>query len=216
MSLMDATDHGASPTDDRVEIFADMLCPFAHVGIHRVLEARLDRGGSTPKLWIRAWPLETINDGPFDGDLLADEIAALRAGVAPELFAGFDARTFPATAMPAFALAAAAYRVAPAVGEAVSIDLRNRLWEHGQDIADPGVLVEVGETHGVEVTDEDRATVAVDHAEGVARGVIGSPYFFANGDGFFCPAFRVSRDDAGFHVTPDRERFAAFVDVALG
>ncbi|MBS1848578.1 MAG: DsbA family protein [Actinobacteria bacterium] len=203
-------------TPDPVEIFADMLCPFAHVGIHRVLEARLDRGGSSPKLWIRAWPLETINDGPFDGDLLADEIAALRGGVAPELFAGFDPKTFPSTAMPAFALAAAGHRVGPAVGEAVSIELRNRLWEHGEDIADPGVLAEVADVHGIEVTDADRATVAADHAEGEARGVIGSPYFFANGEGFFCPTFNVSRDGSGFHVTPDRERFATFVAAALG
>lgn len=213
---MEATDHGGSPTDTRVEIFADMLCPFAHVGIHRVLEARLDRGGSSPKLWIRAWPLETINDGPFDGDLLADEVAALRAGVAPELFAGFDPKTFPATAIPAFATAAAGYRIASAVGEAVSIDLRNRLWEHGQDIADPGVLAEVAETHGFEVTDEDRATVETDHSEGEARGVIGSPYFFAGGDGFFCPTFAVAHDDGGFHVTPDPQRFSAFVDAAFG
>lgn len=200
---------------DTIEIFADMLCPFAHVGIHKLLEARLDRGGSSPRMWVRAWPLETINGAPADAAVLDAEIAALRATVAPELFTGFDPATFPATAVPAFTVAAAAYRRDATVGEAVSIDLRSRLWEHGQDIADPDVLAEVIDRHDLEVGDADRASVEADHTDGAARGVVGSPYFFAAGDGFFCPAFEVSRDDAGFHVTPDPTRFAAFLDAAF-
>lgn len=204
-----------SPDHCVIEIFADMLCPFAHVGIHRVLEARLDRRGSEPPLWIRAWPLETINDGAFDPQLLIDEITALRASVAPDLFTGFNPDTFPTTAMPAFAAAAAAYRKAPWAGEAVSIDLRNRLWEHGQNIADPGVIAEACAPYDVTVEPRDGDSVAADHVDGVARGVIGSPYFFAGDTGFFCPAFNVSRDDGGFHVVPDEERFGAFIDTVL-
>lgn len=199
-----------------IEVFADLLCPFAHVGIHQVLGARLDRDGPVPRLWIRAWPLETINGAPADPGLIGDEIAALRAGVTPGLFAGFDPSTFPSTALPAFAVAAAAYRRDPSLGEAVSIDLRNRLWEHGEDIADPGVLARVTDHHGVEVTEADRASVDHDRAEGEDRGVVGSPYFFAGGDGFFCPAFGVSRDDGEFHVTPEPARFEEFLDAAFG
>lgn len=202
--------------DTTVEVFADIMCPFAHVGIHQMLEQRLERRGSTPHLWIRAWPLEWINDSAMDTAVLGDEIAALRATVAPELFTGFDPATFPTTAMLAFAVTAAGYRLGSAVGEAVSIDLRNRLWEHGEDIADEGVLADVCDFHGVEVTEADRASVQSDHDDGVAREVVGSPHFFAGGTGFFCPAFVVSRDDAGFHVAPDPSRFAAFIDAALG
>lgn len=204
-----------APGAPTIEIFADVLCPFAHVGIHKVLEARLDRGGSSPGLWIRAWPLEIVNDSPWDPELIAEEVAALRATVAPELFGGFDVTTFPATSLGALALAAAAYRSGPLVGEAVSIELRNRVWERGEDVASIEVLADIGAVHGIEVTDADRASVEADHAEGGTRGVVGSPYFFAGDEGFFCPAFAVSHDDEGFHVEPRTERFAAFLDTAL-
>lgn len=200
---------------NRIEIFADVLCPFAHVGIHKVLEARLDRRGSEPGLWIRAWPLETVNGSGWDAELVAAEVEALRTSVAPELFAGFDATTFPATSLPTLAVAAAAYRVGPAVGEAVSLELRNRLFERGQDVADDAVLAEVCDFNGVEVTQADLASIEHDHAEGAARGVVGSPYFFCGDEGFFCPAFDVSHDDAGFHIAPDLERFGAFIDAAF-
>lgn len=198
-----------------LEIFADVLCPFAHVGIHKVVEARLERRGSEPRLWIRAWPLETVNDAPWDAELIAAEVAALRATVAPELFSGFDATNFPSTSRPALAVAAAAYRIGPILGEAVSLELRNRLWEHGQDIADDDVLGQVCDLHSIEVTDDDHASIERDHAEGEARGVVGSPFFFAGSEGFFCPAFSVSHDASGFHVAPDSARFANFLDAAL-
>ena len=199
-----------------IEVFADIVCPFAHVGIHRVLEQRRDRRGPEPQLWIRAWPLEIVNDAPVDPAMLTEEISALRASVAPELFAGFDPATFPSTSLPALAVAAAAYRVATPVGEAVSVELRDRLWERGEDISDPAVLTEVCESYGVEVGEADRASVGSDHDDGVARGVVGSPHFFAGDTGFFCPAFKVSRDDAGFHVVADSAHFTAFIDTVLG
>lgn len=202
----------AEPT---IEVFADMLCPFAHVSIHELARARGNRSGPTPALWIRAWPLELIDGGPVDTATIGQEVAALRATVAPQRFAGFDPATFPASALPAFAVAAAAYREDPVRGEAVGIELRDRLWEHGEDIADPDVLAAVIDRHGLEVTEVDRASIGQDHTEGAERGVIGSPYFFAAGRGFFCPAFSVSRDDSGFQVTAEPERFGRFLDAAL-
>ena len=62
---------------------------------------------------------------PARGGAGGREIDALRATVAPDLFAGFDPKTFPRTSIPAFGLAAAAYRVDDATGEAVSFALRN-------------------------------------------------------------------------------------------
>ena len=55
-------------------------------------------------LRLRAWPLELVNDAPLDADLIADEVAALRAHVAPDLFAGFDPQHFPKTSLPTLAL----------------------------------------------------------------------------------------------------------------
>ena len=79
----------------RVEVFADIVCPFTHVGLRRLSEARRGRETS-PVVRVRAWPLEWLNGAPLDPDIVAREIDALRAQVAPDLFAGFDAATFPA------------------------------------------------------------------------------------------------------------------------
>ena len=82
-----------------VEVFADVLCPFTHVGLHRLLDRRAERGLDTPRLRIRAWPLELVNAQPLDPQHIAAEIVALRASVRPDLFSGFSVETFPATSM---------------------------------------------------------------------------------------------------------------------
>lgn len=201
---------------NRIEIFADILCPFAHVGIHKVRAARLDRAGNSPLLWIRAWPLETINNAPWDAQLIAQEVNALRASVAPDLFVGFDEDTFPTSSLPALAVASAAYRTSVALGETVSLELRNRLWEHGQDVADSSFLDALCAKHDIEVLAVDHATIESDHTNGEKRGVQGSPYFFVGETGFFCPAFNVFHDNSGFRVEPDSHRFDAFVDRVFG
>src|SRR5205823_264116 len=94
----------------RIEVFADVMCPFTHVGLRRLVSAR-DAADATVRLRVRAWPLELINGEPLRVTLVAREIDELRAQVAPDLFTGFDAHTFPATSIPAFGLVAAAYAV---------------------------------------------------------------------------------------------------------
>ena len=83
----------------RIEVFADIMCPFTHVGLRRLVETRAAAGKSTA-LRVRAWPLEWINGAPLAADLVGREIEALRTSVAPELFAGFDADTLPANVDP--------------------------------------------------------------------------------------------------------------------
>lgn len=202
-------------TASPVEVFADVLCPFAYAGIELLRSRRDPALASRYPLWVRAWPLEVINSAPFDPSLIAEEIVALRGTVVPDLFAGFDAGAFPSSSLPAFALAAAAYRDGYITGEAVSVELRHRLWERGQDISDPTILNEVAAAYSLEVTDADRASVTNDHSEGAERGVVGSPYFFAGGEGFFCPAMSVSHDERGFHVAATAERFEPFVAAAF-
>ena len=46
---------------DAIEVFADVRCPFAHVGIRRVHEQRVAAGA--PPLRVRAWWLP-LPDGP--------------------------------------------------------------------------------------------------------------------------------------------------------
>ncbi len=118
-----------------VEVFADVLCPFTHVGLRTLVEQRTRRGRTEPRLRIRAWPLELVNGNPLDPHHIAAEIVALRASVRPDLFAGFSVETFPTTSMAAFALTAAADRTGdPAVVEEVGLALRNAVFEEGLDI----------------------------------------------------------------------------------
>jgi len=195
-----------------IEVFADVCCPFTHVGLRRFVEHRRAIGRPDITLRVRAWPLELVNGAPLDADFVAEEVDDIRAQVAPSLFAGFRASTFPATSMPALTLAAAANRAGPAVGEAVSLELRDLLFEQGVDIADPGVLARVAADHDLRPDDDDVAAVHADHDEGVRRGVIGSPHFFTPVGGFFCPALDVSRDDHGhLRIVADPDGFDAFL-----
>lgn len=195
-----------------IEVFADVACPFTHVGLRRLVEERAARGRDDVHLLVRAWPLEVVNDKPLDPALIAEEVADIQAQVAPDLFAGFREDTFPATSMPGLTLSAAAYAIDLSTGERVALRLRELLFEEGVDIADPSVIAAVAAEHGVVGPFDDTTAVLADHAEGVARAVIGSPHFFTGGDGFFCPSLNVSRDPEGaLHVEVDSAAFEAFV-----
>lgn len=200
-----------------VEVFADLCCPFTHVGLRRFVEVRERLGRRDVDLVVRAWPLELINGVPLDPRLVAEEIAELRQSVAPELFRGFTPERFPATSLPGLELAAAAYRRSTATGEAVSLELRDLLFEQGVDVSMDVVLDEVAGRHGLRVEARDRESVRADLAEGGRRGVVGSPHFFTAAGGFFCPSLEVSRDDQGrLRVTADEEGFDTFIRACIG
>ena len=71
--------------------------------------------------------------------------------------------------------------------------------------------------HDVAVDFADTRRVLADHAEGVARGVIGSPHFFTPAGGFFCPALDVDRDAGGhLRIATDDAGFDRFVTSCFG
>jgi predicted DsbA family dithiol-disulfide isomerase len=204
----------AAPTV--IEVFADVGCPFTHVGLRRFVQRRAELGRDDVVLSVRAWPLEIVNGAPLDPAFIAEEVALIRDQAAPDLFTGFTEAAFPATSLPAMALAAAAGDVDVATGERVSLELRDLLFESGVDISSEPVLREVASRHGVDPTSADTARVLADPAEGVGRGVIGSPHFFTLGGDFFCPALDVGRDAAGhLRVRPDPAAFEAFLEVCF-
>jgi hypothetical protein len=197
-----------------IEVFADVCCPFTHVGLRRLVQRR-DQLGRRGDIVVRAWPLELVNGEPVAAATVMEEVDVLRAEVAPELFTGFDAGHFPATTLPALALAAAAYRKSPDVGEQVSLDLRDGLFERGVDIADAAVLGDIGAAYGLIPGPLDEATVLGDWKEGRRRGVLGSPHLFAAGHDAFCPTLDIRRVDGELRVDPDPAALERFVDLAF-
>lgn len=195
-----------------IAVHADVVCPFTHVGLRRVVAERRARGlDGRVALVVHAWPLECVNGEPLDPAFVAQEVEALRRAVAPDLFTGFDPATFPTTSIPALALTATAYERSTEVGEAAALALRDALFEHGRDIGDPDVVAEVAAGLGLPAAG-DEALVWADYEAGKRLGVTGSPYFRAGGSTFFCPALDVSHDESGFHVGFVPERFAGFCD----
>jgi len=200
----------------RVEVFADIVCPFTHVGLRRLSEQRHARHVRLT-LRVRAWPLEWINGTPLAPELLTREIQALRAQVAPDLFAEFDPTLFPLTSIPAFGLTAAAYNLDDATGAAVSLAIRDALFEHGRDISDQDVLREIGRRFGIEPLDLASAAsaVRVDWERGKARAVQGSPHFFVGDRNWFCPSLDITRNGERFDIQLADDTMRDFYEVAL-
>lgn len=202
-----------------VEVFADILCPFTHVGLHTLIDQRTERGLDEPHLRIRAWPLELINGKPLDPDHINAEITALCASVRPDLFKGFSVEAFPKTSMTAFALTAAADGTGDAVlSETVGMALRDAVFEHGLDIGRPEVVAAIAARFDLDPLDADttEAAVRADWDEGRARGVIGSPHFFTGEASWFCPGLVISRDNVGNFVVAWKQGSETFVDSVFG
>ena len=199
-----------------IEVFADIVCPFTHVGLRRLVEARAARG-YTSVLRVRAWPLEWINGHPVERDLAAREIGALRTSVAPDLFKGFEVATWPRTSLPAFGLVAAAYAVDDATGAQVSLAVRTALFEDGLDIADPEVINSIGSTYGVDSLDPSatRAAVESDWERGKAHGAQGSPHFFVGDADWFCPSLDIRHDGDEFSIKIASESMSEFYDAVF-
>jgi predicted DsbA family dithiol-disulfide isomerase len=198
-----------------IEVFADVACPFTHVGLRRFVQRRHELGRDDVRLHVRSWPLEIVNGRPLDATFIAEEVDEIRPQVGGSLFVGFRQDAFPASSLAAMSLAAAAYAVDDATGELVSLALRDLLFEQGIDIADPGVLAGVAAEHGITADLTDHTAVLAEHLSGVERGVIGSPHFFTAGGSFFCPSLDISRDaQSHLRITADAG-FDAFVDACL-
>jgi predicted DsbA family dithiol-disulfide isomerase len=200
-------------TTSTLEVYADIWCPFAHVGLKAAVAMRAGLGHGDVALEIHSWPLELVNGEPMDPMRVAANVHALREQVAPDLFAGFDEGAFPVTTLPALALAESAYRTDPLVGEAVSLALRDALFENGQDVSRAEVLDEIAQSHGLgrgSSLNED--VVREWWRRGQERGVQGSPHFFCRGRDSFCPSLDIERGEQGqLLLRRNIERLRAFL-----
>jgi predicted DsbA family dithiol-disulfide isomerase len=185
-----------------VEVFADVTCPFAHVELRQFIARRTELGVTGPRLRVRAWPLELVDDGPIDADEVAEHVDALRDQVAPGLFRRFRSDAVPHSALPAFALAAEAYAQGDDVGEAVSLAVRDALFENGLDVSDSHVLAAIGREHGVgRPSGRARDAYRADYDDGLARAVKGSPHFFVGERGLFSPLLQIDERDGRIVIT---------------
>jgi predicted DsbA family dithiol-disulfide isomerase len=200
------------PLNEQVEVYADVLCPFAHVGLRRFV-ARRDETATALSLRVRSWPLELVNGEPLAVTTVAQKVAALRRSVGRDLFAGFDPTSWPATSLPALQLEASAYLVGIDAGERMSVLLRDALFEHGEDISDPSVLDRLAAVAGIPAAGPDAPQlVESDWLRGRERGVIGSPHFFVEGADFFCPSLEIRHVDGELDIAFDASRFDAFFE----
>ena len=183
-----------------VEVYADITCPFTHVGLKRVVQHVNDMS-EPAEVIVRAWPLEWVNGTPLDVDAVLVKAAALSEQLGIDDFSGLRADAWPSSTIPALNLAAAAYERDAATGLAVSLDLRAALFERGEDIGDTDVLAHISALHDLPAPPtETSSAVQDDYDGGLARGVKGSPHFFVASDDFFCPALDLGHDTDG-HLT---------------
>jgi predicted DsbA family dithiol-disulfide isomerase len=199
-----------------VEVFADVWCPFAHVGLRRFVEHRALVSRDDLVLRVRAWPLELVNGRPLDPGSTATHVAELRDQVAPYLFGGFAVDAFPVSSVDALALAAVAYEAGDRVGERVSLALRDALFEAGRNIGDPSALRAIAAEQGIaDAGPEAVDLVIADWEDGKRRGIRGSPEFFVKWRGFFCPTLDITRVDGGLRIVRDIESLTEFLDAVL-
>jgi predicted DsbA family dithiol-disulfide isomerase len=181
-----------------IELYADVWCPFAHVGLRCVSERRALLKRQDVLLDIRAWPLELVNGKPLDPEDTALHVRELQSQVARDLFGRFDPEHFPQTSLPALACVHAAYRKGMETGEAMSFALRDALFEEGLDISSADVLSEIAQSLDLDSIDAaDEQAVLADWDEGVRRGVKGSPHFYCGDSDAFCPSLNISSDEGG-------------------
>ena len=194
-----------------VEVFADIWCPYAHVGIRQFIHHRWAARRSDLLLRVRAWPLELVNGEPLGAAHVAAQIDDLRRQVTPHLFNGFDPVHFPRTTLPALDLVSDAYAAGPEVGERASLAVRDALFELGDDISDPSIIDRLRIELAIARSGPNgRWQVLADWAEGQRRGVVGSPHFFVGDDSFFCPTLQIDRRGGHRDIRIDSRGFDEF------
>ena len=196
-----------------IEIFADVWCPFAYVGIRRVFQYRDEIGRNDVPIIVRSWPLELVNDAPMAQAKALGNCEALRRQVAADQFANTELSNFPSTTLDALTLIAQAYEQDVSAGEKASIVVREAIFELGSDVADHSELQGLAAKLGVSyVRDADHTLVRRDWEEGKTRGVVGSPHFFNGSVGVFCPSLQLTRtEDSSLIIQANAEKLAAFL-----
>ena len=152
-----------------IQLWTDLLCPFAHVAVHRLRETRERLGlGGKVRLDHHVFPLELFN-GPHPRRGTDTEAVGL-GQVAPE--AGFRVWTgaddlYPHTVLLAAEAVLAAKWQSMDAAEALDAALRRAFWSQSRSIAHRQVILDVAaevadRDDGIAVLDVDQLTDALD------------------------------------------------------
>jgi predicted DsbA family dithiol-disulfide isomerase len=174
-----------------VQVWSDIGCPWAHVAVWRLWDARR-RLGLTDRVRFdhRVFPLELFNSEPTPRNELEPEIPVC-ASLAPRAgwraWAGPD-WAYPVTMLPAMEAVQAAKDQGLAVSEALDRGLRRAFWGESRCVSLRHVILEVAsETDGLDLAaladalDAGRARRAIFDQWETAKtdAVQGSPHLFA-------------------------------------
>lgn len=193
-----------------IVVFSDIGCPWAHVAVWRLHDARRRLGlDGIIAFDHRVFPLELFNSQPTPKDELAVEFDAC-AGLAPR--AGWQPWnapewSWPATMLPPMEAVQAAKEQGLAASEQLDRGLRRAFWGESRCVSLRHVILEVAaECDAVEIEalasaiDSGRARHAIFEQYEVAKtdAVDGSPHLFlADGTNLQNPGIEATWEEGG-------------------
>lgn len=198
-----------------VEVWSDLLCPFAYVALVRFHRARTRLGlDGAVSVEHHSFPLELFN-GPHPRrgtDSEAVGVGRIEPAAGFRLWTAPDDQ-YPHTVLLAAEAVIAAGRQGAAAGEALDLALRRAFWSQSRSISHRAVILDVAEETGsVDVKElaaalddgRHRADLMADFAVASTDAIAGSPTFrFADGTVRTNPGIEVHWDGpwaAGYPV----------------
>lgn len=169
-----------------IQVWSDLLCPFAHVGLLRLRRAR-ERLGLDIAVEHRTFPLELFN-GPHPRrgtDTEAVGLGQIEPAAEFRVWTAAD-DLYPNTVLLAAEAVHAAGAQGPRAAEQLDLALRRAFWTHSRSIAHRQVILDVaGETTEVDVAalaqaldaGRHRADLMADFAVAQTDAIPGSPTF---------------------------------------
>ncbi|MDW3221109.1 MAG: DsbA family protein [Acidimicrobiales bacterium] len=150
-------DPARRPVDHAIVVYSDIACPWAHVLVHRLDEARRELGVDTEvAVDHRAFPLELFNRQPTQKALLDAEIPVLAelvpaAGWSPD---GAEPWTYPVSTLAALEAVQAAKAQGRELSVALDLALRRAFFEAWACVGVHGVVMDIAA--GVDGLDQEK------------------------------------------------------------
>jgi predicted DsbA family dithiol-disulfide isomerase len=144
-----------------IVVWSDILCPWAHVAVHRLLAARR-QAGLDDELVVdhRALPLELLGDGPLP-EATVRAAAEVLAGHEPGAGWGGPGDPWPVTSFAPLAAVQAAKALGVAAAERLDLALRRALFGDGRCVSLYPVVLDVADDAGL-----DRSALLVELRSG--------------------------------------------------